>query len=152
MNTKLFSIALAFAVSVGAVLALSSAPVHANAPPGRYQVGSLSVVDTSTGLTWQRGSGGEMAYADAVTYCAALSIDGETWRLPTVRELLSLVDPTRFDPAIDTTAFPMTVSTGYRTASPYVDDPSLGWYVTFVDGASSVIQLNVTAVRVRCVR
>lgn len=43
-----------------------------------------------------------MTYAEAVRYCDDLNFAGfDDWRLPTVNELLSITDDTRFNPAIN---------------------------------------------------
>jgi len=51
-----------------------------------------TVVDTRTGLVWQRGDDGrKRTWQEALLYCQQLSTSGHNdWRLPTVRELLSL--------------------------------------------------------------
>jgi hypothetical protein len=72
---------------------------------------------------------GERAkFAAAEKACAAL---GEGWRLPTRAELLSLVDDTRSDPAIDTERFPDTKSAAYWTGTPFASDSSYAWIVQF---------------------
>jgi hypothetical protein len=87
-------------------------------PKSRFVVldGGL-VQDTLTGLVWQqRGSTSAMTWADALTYCPS---SGSGFRLPTVKELDSLVDPTLpSGPSLDTTAFPSTGTKRYWTSSP----------------------------------
>ncbi|MBI4605561.1 MAG: DUF1566 domain-containing protein [Planctomycetes bacterium] len=76
--------------------------------------GDGTVTDTCTGLMWQKdtadtnGDGQVTFNDDGVTWCAALaycenlSFAGhDDWRLPNVRELQSIVDYGRVDPAID---------------------------------------------------
>jgi hypothetical protein len=77
------------------------------------------VHDTLTGLVWQQqGSTTAMTWADAQSYCSSL---GSGFRLPTLKELDSLVDPTAASgPTIDKTAFPDTGGKAYWTSSPYV--------------------------------
>ena len=80
--------------------------------------GNGTVTDTSTGLMWQQdGSPKAMTWEKALAYCDEMNnseglnnIGGYTdWRLPTIKELRSLVDYSRFAPAIKTTYFPDTV-------------------------------------------
>jgi hypothetical protein len=73
-----------------------------------------TVTDNWTGLTWQRGSGYEPAKLDAQTYCSAL---GAGFRLPTLKELLTLVNPIYGRPAIDAIVFPGTAPNIYYTAT-----------------------------------
>jgi len=56
------------------------------------------------------------------------------WRLPTKSELLSIVDNSRFKPAIDERFFPMTLPSYYWTSSPYPDQPDSAWQVYFLYG------------------
>ena len=55
------------------------------------------------------------------------------WRLPTVQELVSLVDYTRHDPAIDP-AFEHTVSYYYWSSSTYAFSPNYARIVDFYNG------------------
>lgn len=59
------------------------------------------------------------------------------WRLPTRRELLSIVDNGRKDPAIDSRYFPNSVADYYWTSSTYQDQPGLAWQVYFFYGEST---------------
>lgn len=80
--------------------------------------GVLTVIDSSTGLEWiAKPLSGEKTHQEAIDACAALDFAGhKDWRLPTRAELLSIVDITRHEPAIDTAAFP--------------DFPKRGWFWT----------------------
>jgi hypothetical protein len=102
------------------------------------------VVDESTGLMWHA----EDSNAKAVTFQGAektiASLNAAKqggfgdWRLPTVQELLSLVDYTKVNPAIDT-AFFRNVDTDswYWTSTPAAASPAdCAWLVTFLDGYS----------------
>ena len=60
---------------------------------------------------------------------------GPGWRLPTRRELESLVDLERHDPAIDTDQYPDTQSKTYWTSTPCAWNPeSARWVVNFYNG------------------
>ena len=73
--------------------------------------GDGTVTDTSTMLIWQQQTAGSMTWEAAISYCEGLSLGGhDDWRLPNTNELQSLVDYTRYYPAIDTAAFPDTMS------------------------------------------
>ena len=58
----------------------------------------------------------------------------EGWRLPTMEELLSIVDETQSCPTIDPKAFPDTPKGTFWTASPCEDDPNQAWVVDFSIG------------------
>src|SRR6185312_11729216 len=100
-------------------------PASAGLPnPASYtDNGDGTVTDNVTKLVWQKAVTSSQAFAwcDAINYCATLTLAGRTWRLPTRIELLSLVDFTRGNPAIDTTAFPGLPGGKYHwTSSPWV--------------------------------
>ena len=71
--------------------------------------GDGTATDTRTGLMWDRSGSGPMTWAAALAHCEAFDLAGyDDWRLPTARELASLIDPARYEPAIDSTVFPDT--------------------------------------------
>lgn len=57
--------------------------------------GDGTVTDNATGLTWEKaGSPGRMTWKDADSYAKNLVLAGpEKWRLPTIEELASLLEP-----------------------------------------------------------
>jgi hypothetical protein len=59
----------------------------------------------------------EMTWSDADSYCSSL---GSGFRLPTLKEFDSIMDPTASGP-IDNTAFPNAPTDHYWTSSPYTD-------------------------------
>lgn len=72
-------------------------------PLDRYEVRDGLVKDRATTLVWQQGYS-PMYLNDgleSVQYCESLG-----FRVPTLNELMTLVDPTREQPAIDPIAFP----------------------------------------------
>jgi hypothetical protein len=56
------------------------------------------------------------------------------WRMPTLKELSTLVDYSTYDPAIDTAIFPNTVSSYYWSSTTYAYDTYLAWLVYFYHG------------------
>ncbi|MDR7119721.1 DUF1566 domain-containing protein [Rheinheimera soli] len=92
-----------------------------------------TVTDTLTGLVWSQNTvASDVTFEDAVKAVAEL---GEGWRLPTVDELQTIVDRTKYDPAIDTDAFPDTESDWYWTSTPWARRPeSARWVVHFYNG------------------
>ncbi len=106
----------------------------------RFQVSGDVVLDGTTGLMWSRENvpGGSMKWKAAQDACASLKLGGfSDWRLPTIRELLTIVDYERHDPAIDTDAFKCD-SAWYWTSTPLHSSPSgCAWFVYFYDGLAS---------------
>ena len=112
------------------------------------------VLDRTTGLVWSREnvSGGSMNWKAAAEACGKLALGGFTdWRPPTIRELLTLVDYDRHDPAIDTDAFKCD-SSYYWTSTPLHSSPGdYAWVVNFDDG-DAVWGFQDSVYRVRAVR
>ncbi len=81
---------------------------YAVEPPEHYSLGTDTVTDNTTGLTWQRGrSPSMMAFDEAPGYCAGLSLDGlDGWRVPTLNELATTVNEAKVGGAIVEEAFP----------------------------------------------
>ena len=134
-----------------AMLALLFAPRgRANAPGGRYTVADGTVTDNQTGLVWQQADDGNTyTFAAAQSHCAGL---GGTWRVPTPKELLTLVDESRESPAIDTTAFPNTPATNFWTSAPSATNAGDAWFVDFnAYGTSYDYYPATNAFSVRCV-
>jgi len=129
--------------------------------PASYDVSRSGIVlDEITGLEWQRSlDSSTYDWEGAKSYCADLPLDGGGWRLPSVIELVSLVDTSKTSfgglepPTIDEVAFPETPPEAFWSSSPAADDPNTPWGVLFCCGgetgfANSISQLA----RVRCVR
>lgn len=139
----------ALALPTLAAAAFLATPVaRADAPAGRYTIESGEVTDHKTGLVWrQRTLKGN--------YGAAISGCSSPWRVPSVRELASLVDPRKNSPAIDETAFPETKSERYWTSETmFGGQPgATRWVVNFDDGKPSVVSVQTTTMHnYRCVK
>lgn len=95
--------------------------------------------DAANGLQWDVGDfgGKEFTFDKAQKACAELRTGGHSdWRLPTIQELLTLVDYTRSEPAIDKEFFPNCQSRYYRTSTPYAPLSGCAWGVGFDHGDS----------------
>jgi hypothetical protein len=106
---------------------------RADVPPCRYKVGGDTVLDNLTGLTWQRRDNGDRVFwNDAVAACYRLDLDGGGWRLPSIRELQTLID-IREVVAIDETVFSST-RTYFWSSTPYAADPDTMWMIDYTSG------------------
>jgi hypothetical protein len=141
----------AMVLVIGALIA----PARADAPAGRYTIAGGTVFDTKTKLTWQQTAPAETyTWAGAKTYCQTVgaSLGGTGWRLPTIKELVTIVDYSQTGtPKIDPTAFPATPAAVFWSSSPVAGQPSAAWFVGFNVGY--VNNLGVGSMyNVRCVR
>ena len=129
----------------------------------------IAVIHNKTGLTWKRCAEGQawngstctgtaltMSWANALNAANTANIAafaGYTdWRLPNVRELMSIVDYSKDPgPTINAAYFPGTRSNTYWASTTYGQNATLAWRVTFNDGGVNVDLKSINSY-VRCVR
>jgi len=110
------------------------------------------VTDSITKLEWQDDAiTDKMEWQEAIDYCESLELAGYTdWRLPNINELKTIIDRSRYDPAI-VSIFEYTSSSCYWSATIYEYDYEYVWSVYFsvgIVGANHKDNDNY----VRCVR
>lgn len=147
-------------VSAVAVVAAVAGPARAKAPARRYRVAAGIVVDVQTNLSWEQLALPSMySWDDAQVHCASLDLGGTGWRLPTVKELLTIVDETMLSPALDPVFLPTTdprysadVANGrfWSTTTPSTN-PSQAWTVSFSNGSTMPLVTKGVSYT-RCVR
>lgn len=132
--------------------------------PSYKDNGDGTVTDLDTGLVWQKDPGGKKMYADAVAGASACATGGHTdWRLPSIKELYSLILFSGIEPsprATDTSGCIPFIDTDYFTFE--YGDVSAGeriidaqyWsgtqYVsTTMGGASTVFGVNFADGRIK---
>jgi hypothetical protein len=128
----------------------------ADAPAGRYMpdVDGGTVYDTQTGLTWQRdASTDQQTWAAARATCAALVATlGDVYRLPTIKELQTLVDySATASPVLDPTAFPYMPGTAFWSSTAFAGTTDSAWMLEFGTGVP-YSPPKTTQYYVRCVR
>lgn len=113
------------------------------------------VKDPTTNLVWEDSTHtteDKVTHAEASTYCANLKLSEVTgWRLPTLGELLTVVDYTRSDPAILKEFNHVKSGTAYWASTPYVRSRDKFWGVDFKDGTTDGTSGNYSRY-VRCVK
>jgi hypothetical protein len=95
--------------------------------------GNGTVTDIETKLMWQQVTAVKINWEEAMSYCWGLSLAGYTdWRLPTLDELMHLVDISwGYNPTINRTFFPKTVSSFYWSSTTYAVSTNDAWGVHF---------------------
>ena len=112
-------------------------------------VGDLEWQADVADRVFTRAEANHHAWDMSIEHPAPMKRLGGQWRLPTVRELLSLVDYEAHEPACS--VFPECPSEQFWSATSVYAHPSRAWVVAF--GGGSVHGVEVTkAVRVRLVR
>ena len=141
------------AVSTAVSGCLLVALTNAAEPAPRYELQADTARDVRTGLTWQRAASPDtFTWSAAALHCGDLELSGQNdWRVPTMKELQTIVDESHVGPAVDPAVFPDTPALPYWTSSPWAATPNLAWYVHFQHG-SGLYELVTKEFRVRCVR
>jgi hypothetical protein len=150
--------------AAAAIVIALALPAIASAPPDQYGTfGShdITITDSKTHLRWQRGFSSTISWDDAHNYCTSLVLGGiGGWRLPSVKELMTLVDEslpreyvgtTLVTYAIDRQAFPFTPNAPFW-AWPKRATDGRAWVVDFSNGESNTVTASSGGNFVRCVR
>lgn len=101
---------------------------------------SDAVLDKETGLVWEKSPQTTAVSSSNVRLtCANKAVGGRKgWRLPSLPELASLVDPSVASPGPTLSSghpFLNVQSTNYWSASAHAENPALMWGVGFGNGA-----------------
>ncbi|MEF3697921.1 Lcl C-terminal domain-containing protein [Desulfolutivibrio sp.] len=119
-----------------------------------YQNNGSTITDLITGLIWQQADDGvARTFDEAATYCQDLDQGGyDDWRLPFLKELLSIVDAGRSSPAINPVFTSSSSTDIYWSGTEYASSSSYAWGVNFYAGASVYNAKTLGGSKVRCVR
>lgn len=132
--------------------------------------GNGTVTHSKTGLMWKKCAEGQTlspqnascagspAYYDwqsALKHAAAVNVHGyagyNDWRVPNVKELISLIEEKCHDPAINLKVFSTAPSEWFWSASGLADDSEFAYTVSFKDGDDGR-SLKIQSSAVRLVR
>jgi hypothetical protein len=106
-------------------------------PSPRFTIQGVTVTDNLTGLMWTKDgnlAGVPKNWFDALTYCNNLDHGGYTdWRLPNARELQSLIDYGRLNPALPPGhPFTNVQPAPYWSSTIFAESPDGAW-IAFMD-------------------
>jgi hypothetical protein len=167
---------LRFLCALAVVAVVLTASAEATVPAGRFTVAAddpqkppfcdaanlkchATVTDTKTKLVWQQTTPSTPGYtwANAKAYCQTVgaSLGGAGWRLPTIKELQTLVDDSMPNGLILPTFQPG--ANGYWSSSSVASSPTMAWIFDYVDqggffSAGSMTDAPPSLITVRCVR
>jgi len=137
---------------IGIVALLTVVPLAAAGPPswdtqingqGRFKVLSQfnneAVLDKETGLVWEQSPDTETrSWFDALIHCYQRTVGGRKgWRLPTIEELASLMDPNNPGGNPDLPPghpFSNVQPSNYWSATTLASGTSSAWVVYFFSG------------------
>lgn len=126
-----------------------------------------TVLDTTTKLMWSRclvgqswdsatggctGTARQLSWPEALVESSQTTLAGySTWRLPNAKEVLTLVERSCVDPAINLVAFPASNSENMWTGTTVVNQPERSWAIAMYSGKNNSKE-KVTRLFVRLVR
>lgn len=115
--------------------------------------GNETITDNFTGLTWQKiQSSTTLSWEEALLSAGSSTTAGNTdWRLPDIRELQSLNDPTLSKPSFNKTFFPNCISGNYWSSTSMKNIATKAWDINIEYGIVSydekTLRQNVLLVR-----
>ena len=115
------------------------------------EFGNAAVRDNNTGLVWEQAPTKTLPWGDARTQCLSKPVGGTRgWRLPSVMELSSLVDPSLGPPYVPTVFSGVTGI--YWSATSLADGNSFSKFiVSFTDGSVDTMNIG-SSNNIWCVR
>jgi Protein of unknown function (DUF1566) len=129
--------------------------ITATTPTARFTTfNNGTVLDKYTGLIWKKCSEGQQwnaashtCHLFAVTYTWQKALQRvqtvnskvgfagyKDWRVPNIKELITLVEEQCDNPAINLSVFPTTLGSGFWSSSSLASDGGSAWKVGFNDG------------------
>ncbi|WP_233078325.1 DUF1566 domain-containing protein [Rheinheimera soli] len=165
--SKYFCLMLMFALPVQAAQVCYT-DITTTKPISSFQLNTDgTVLDTTTKLMWSRclvgqswdsssrsctGTAQQLDWPEALTESKRSTLAGfSTWRLPNAKEVLTLIERSCVDPAINLTAFPASNSENMWTGTTVVNEPDRAWAIAMYSGKNNtkekIVRLYVRLVR-----
>jgi len=165
---RLCSLAIGLGVLASVASQASAAPPkpvptwsQRNDTPKRFRVlaafGGEAVLDGETGLVWEQSpSTSTFTWTSAHFHCNSSAKGGrQGWRLPAIQELASLVDPANLAGAPHLPPvhpFSNVTATFYWSSTTSAVDPTMAWYVDFLDEGDVGFDVQSSSFPAWCVR
>jgi hypothetical protein len=131
--------------------------VRGAALTGSLTVGVDTVIDGMTQLEWQRTAleDEDRDWPEALAYCESLTHASKSdWRLPSIKELLTIIDETAIEPpVVDAAAFGDSSATRYWSSTPAQSFSSERFAFTLETSFGTTSNVKMTELAAaRCVR
>ena len=97
----------------------------------RYKWYNTNTATNGGTVGYENGGNNTQAFAQAVNSQSQPLCGHNNWRLPSKKELHSLFNYGKYNPAIDSAYFPNTVSSYYWSSSPVANGSNYAWLVYF---------------------
>jgi hypothetical protein len=111
----------------------------ASSPSERFvaALDGAAVKDLQTGFTWEQSP--DFSYSvwtEAIVRCQGKTVGGQSgWRLPSIKELSTLIDSSQKDPALPLGhPFGNNKSSIFWSSTPSETDDMVSWHVSFFTG------------------
>jgi hypothetical protein len=90
--------------------------------------GDGTIMDTVTGLMWQKLDYGDISFENALIYADTLTLAGHTdWRLPTAHESFTIMNLDVTNPAMNKVYFPMSAAEYWWSSVKQYNDAAKIW-------------------------
>ncbi len=122
-------------------------PCPSNSSRFTCVMGGAAVRDNETGLVWEQSpSTTPQTWENAQIQCNRKTVGKRKgWRLSTIQELASLIDPTQSNPTLPAGHPFSNVQSLYWSATTFAANASIAWFVGFVDGDVNGFDKAITA-------
>ncbi|MCP4755786.1 MAG: DUF1566 domain-containing protein [Proteobacteria bacterium] len=128
---------------------------YSNNPRSYTDNDNGTITDNVTKLLWQEEDDDiQMTWADAEVYCADQHLGGYSgWRLPNIKEMLTIIDFGVSNPAMDQSIFPGVDEASYWSSTTSAGNPDNAWNIYTGGGSTNDYWGGKTnTFYVRCVR
>ena len=79
--------------------------------------GNGTVTDARTNLVWDKSVSSSNTWAQALSLCKNSTLASRTWRLPSATEIMTIVDFSQINPAVNQTYYPGSFTTFYTSTT-----------------------------------
>ena len=111
-----------------------------------------TILDIQAGLEWQHQGNKAANWTGAKAYCEKLVIGNKSdWRLPSIKELVSITNYSKGPPAVNEYFFTATADSEYWSSTQFLESQSHVWYMNFRFGDLYFADMNMFFF-IRCVR